>query len=280
MAEETAAGQVATGENNAPEAGVQHRGTSPSGAVDLPSQETPEQRRARFEQAIGKDGEFADLYQQGVDNAVKTRLARERAKAEKAMAAQQPVLDLLMSRYGVKDIDQLQEAIQKDASWWQTYADGKGITEEQAREQIAIEAKMDAIKRHSAAQDGERRVQAQMQLWAQQAQEVLTAYPEFDLQAAVQNPDFLSMLKSGVNMRVAYEVVNMDAIKRSVAHRATKDAETRLTESIRAGGTRPVEVGTGGQPGAITKTDPGKLSGKEINDIMARVARGERVSFG
>lgn len=277
-AEGTVATQAAAGENVAPEAGAQNQGAAAEQAQE-PAKETPEQRRARFEKAIGKDGEFADLYQQGVDNAVKTRLARERARVEKTMAAQQPVLDLLMARYGAKDLGQLQEAINKDASWWQAYADSRGISERQAREQIALQAEVDAMKRRSAAEEGERRAQAQMELWGRQAQEVQAVYPEFDLQVAAQSEEFMSMLKSGVNMRTAYEVANMETIKRAVAERATKDAEARLTANIQANGARPVEGGASGQAGATVKKDPGKLTREEMDDIMARVARGERVSF-
>lgn len=278
-AEGTVATQAATGENVAPEAGAQNQGAAAEPAREL-AQETPEQRRARFEKAIGKDGEFADLYQQGVDNAVKTRLARERARVEKTMAAQQPVLDLLMARYGTQDLGQLQEAINKDTSWLQSYADSRGISVEQARNQIALQAEVDAMKRRSAAEEGERRAQAQMELWGRQAQEVQAVYPEFDLQLAAQSEEFMSMLKSGVNMRTAYEVANMETIKRAVAERATKDAEARLTANIQANGARPVEGGTSGQPGATVKMDPGKLTREEMDDVMARVARGEYITFG
>ena len=282
MSEAAAATAANTGGSIAPDAGGQDKGLESAvhpEQVQEQIKETPEQRRARFEPAIWKGGEFADFYQQGVDNAVKTRLARERAKVEKAMAAQQPVLDLLMARYGTRDLARLQESINADADWWQSYATSRGISEQQAREQIALQAELGAMKRRAAAEEGERRVRVQMERWDRQARETQSVYPEFDLRSAVKNESFLAMLKSGVNMRTAYEVANMDDIKRSVAHRATRDAEARLTESIRAGGSRPVEGGAGGQPGAATKVDPGKLSKQEMDKIMARVARGERISF-
>ena len=131
MSEAAAATAANTGGSIAPDAGGQDKGLESAvhpEQVQKQIKETPEQRRARFEQAIGKDGEFADFYQQGVDNAVKTRLARERAKVEKAMAAQQPVLDLLMARYGTRDLARLQESINADADWWQSYATSRGIS--------------------------------------------------------------------------------------------------------------------------------------------------------
>lgn len=280
---EAAAGAANTGEDIAPDAGEQKTGGKIAPDAGEKSREaikeTPAQRRARFDALIGEGGEFADFYREAQQKAVNGGIARGKAALEKAMKAQQPVLDLLMARYGTKDLGQLQEAINKDASWWQSYASSRGISEQQARAQIAMQAELDALRRRSAAEEGERRARAQMEQWNHQAQEVQAVYPEFDLRAAVQNTDFLSMLKSGVSMRVAYEVAHMEDIKHSIAHRATRDAEARLTESIRAGGSRPVEGGVGGQPGAVTKVDPGKLSKQEMDKIMARVARGERVTF-
>lgn len=179
MSEAAAATAANTGGSIAPDAGGQDKGLESAvnpEQVQEQIKETPEQRRARFEQAIGKDGEFADFYQQGVDNAVKTRLARERAKVEKAMAAQQPVLDLLMARYGTRDLARLQESINADADWWQSYATSRGISEQQAREQIALQAELGAMKRRAAAEEGERRVRVQMERWDRQARETQSVY--------------------------------------------------------------------------------------------------------
>lgn len=241
-----------------------------------PTKETDAERRARFDAMIGEGGEFADLFREARQKAVNGGIARGKAALEKTLKAQQPVLDLLMARYGTQDMGQLQAAINKDASWWQAYADGHGISEEQARNQIAMQAELDGMKRQKALEAGDRQIEA----WGRQAQEVQDIYPEFDLQAACENPDFMGMLRNGISMRVAYEVLNMADIKRAVAERATKDAEARLSASIRANGSRPVEGGTSGQPGATVKKDPAKMSKAEFNETLARVARGEKVSFG
>lgn len=279
----TAASAANSGENMATDAGGQVTGVKGApdagGQVTEPVKETPEQRRARFDALIGEGGEFADLYREERQKAVNGGIARGKASVEKAMKAQQTVVDLLMARYGTQDLGQLQEAINKDTSWLQSYADGRGISVQQAREQIALQAEVDAMRRQSAAEEGERRAQAQMELWSSQAQEVQAVYPEFDLQAAAQSEDFIGMLKSGVNMRTAYEVINMTAIKTAIAERAAKDAEARLTASIQANGARPVEGGTRGQPGATVKKDPSKMTYDEMDDIMARAARGERVTL-
>lgn len=281
-----AANVAATGVNTAPAAGEQQEttgvnippaaGENPVTKESEPKKETKAERRARFDALVQEGGEFADFYRADTQRAVRGRLA----EAKKTMEAQQPVLDLLMTRYGVRDMAQLQEAINKDASWWGAYADSRGITEQQAKEQLLMQVELEGMRRRSAQEEGERRVQAQMEIWGKQIQEVQAVYPEFDIRTELQNEQFAGMIKAGVSMKTAYEVANMEEIKRAVAERVTKDAEARLTDSIKANGARPVEGGASGQPGATVKVDPSKLTQKEMDDIMARVARGERVSFG
>lgn len=281
---EAAEGMV-TGEVQAPAAGeeqtVQNQETGATGKVDQVQgdgkevKETPAERLARYKALVGPGGEFADLYQAETQKAVKGRLA----EAKKAMAAQQPVLDMLMTRYGTQDMAQLQAALEADAGWWRSYADERGITEEQARQQLTMQAELDAMRRRSAQEEGERRMAAQMEAWGRQAREVQAAYPEFDLDAAMASGDFKAMLRAGVDMKTAYEVVHMDDIKVAVARAAAKDAETRVTDNIRAKGARPAEGGASGQVGASVKADPGRMSGKEILDVAARAARGETIIF-
>lgn len=281
---EAAEGMV-TGEVQAPAAGeeqtVQNQETGATGKVDQVQgdgkevKETPAERLARYKALVGPGGEFADLYQAETQKAVKGRLA----EAKKAMAAQQPVLDMLMTRYGTQDMAQLQAALEADAGWWRSYADERGITEEQARQQLTMQAELDAMRRRSAQEEGERRMAAQMEVWGRQAREVQAAYPEFDLDAAMASGDFKAMLRAGVDMKTAYEVVHMDDIKVAVARAAAKDAETRVTDNIRAKGARPAEGGASGQVGASVKADPGRMSGKEILDVAARAARGETIVF-
>lgn len=240
------------------------------------AKETREQRMARYKALVGPGGEFADLYQAETQRAVQGRLA----ETKRAMAAQQPVLDLLMSRYGTQDLGQLQKALEADAGWWQSYAEERGMTEEQARQQLAMQSELEAMKRRSAQDEGERRVAAQMEAWGRQAQEVQEVYPEFDLQAAMGDENFKGMLRSGVPMKTAYEVVHMDDIKTAVARAAAKDAEARLTANIKAKGARPPEGGASGQVGASAKVDPSKMSGKDVLELAARAAKGERITFG
>lgn len=268
---------VQQGQETGAQAQGQETGTKGAQAQEVqePAKETREQRMARYKALVGPGGEFNDLYQAETRRAVQGRLA----EARKTMDAQRPVLEMLAARYGTGDMAELQEALNKDAAWWRAFADERGCSEEQARQQLTMQVELDAMKRRTAQAEGERRAAAQMEAWGRQAQEVQELYPEFDLQEAMGSEDFKSMLRAGVPMKTAYEVVHMDDIKVAVAQAAARDAETRLTANIQAKGARPAEGGASGQVGASAKVDPSKLSGKEIMDLAARAAKGENISF-
>lgn len=276
----SAAGSEAVQQGQETGAQVQGQETGAKGAqaqeqAQEPAKETREQRMARYKALVGPGGEFADLYRAETQRAVQGRLAETR----KVMDAQRPVLEMLAARYGTEDMAELQEALNKDAAWWRAFADERGCSEEQARQQLTMQVELDAMKRRTARAEGERRAAAQMEAWGRQAQEVQGLYPEFDLQEAMGSEDFKSMLRAGVPMKTAYEVIHMDDIKVAVARAAAKDAETRLTANIQAKGARPAEGGASGQVGASAKVDPSKMSGKEIMELAARAARGENISF-
>ena len=104
-------------------------------------------------------------------------------------------------------------------------------------------------------------------------------YPSFDLGAESQNPQFLAMLRAGVPVQHAYEVVHMDEIKAGVAKLTAKATEKQVVSGIRAKGARPQENGTAAQSPFTVKDDVSKLTRKDRAEIARRVARGETISF-
>ncbi len=87
------------------------------------------------------------------------------------------------------------------------------------------------------------------------------------------------MLRAGVDVKTAYEVIHMDDIKTTVAQAAGKQAETNVTNNIRAKGQRPAEAGAASPAGIIVKNDVHALTPSDRKEIARRVARGEKISF-
>jgi len=240
--------------------------------------EQPVDRRSEFEKMIKGDykAEFNERTQGIID---------QRFKASKQVEAQlqatAPILDSLYSRYNVEpgDIQNLTRAMDNDHALWEEQADSMGLTVEQYKNFKTMERENADLKKMQ--QQAEQRQQADQtyNAWMQQAEEMKAEYPGFNLDAEVQNRDFLGMLRANVPVKVAYEAAHMGEIKQNVAKSTAKQTEANVTSSIRANGQRPTEAGTAQQSGIIVKNDVSKFTKADRAEIAKRVNRGENVNL-
>ena len=114
-----------------------------------------------------------------------------------------------------------------------------------------------------------------VQTWKNEAEEVKRIYPEFDLKEELSNPEFIRLLKLGINLKSAYEVVNID----SILDRNTKTAQRKVVDSIRLKGNRPVENGSEETSGILLSGNVSKLNKKQRAELAKRAAKGEKISF-
>lgn len=113
--------------------------------------------------------------------------------------------------------------------------------------------------------------QRQLRAWNDQAQQMKARYPDFDLGREAQDRTFRAMLRAGVPLRQAYEVVHMDELRAA--------AERAVTANIKAKGARPQENGAGAASGFTVKEDVSKLTPKDRAELAKRAAGGEVITF-
>ena len=118
-----------------------------------------------------------------------------------------------------------------------------------------------------------------MEAWNNAAREVREAYPEFDIDSMAEDPAFMSMLRAGVPMKHAYEVLNLTGIKAQAAREAAEATEKNVVDGIRAKGARPRENGISSQSGITAGIDVSNISDAQIEEALARARRGETVTF-
>ena len=93
----------------------------------------------------------------------------------------------------------------------------------------------------------------------------------------MQNPKFVDLLRSNIDVRTAYEVLHKDEIIPAAMQFTAKTVEQKLANKIIAGSARPDENGIESSGAAVVKRDVSKLSDDEMDDIIRRVQQGERV---
>ena len=95
----------------------------------------------------------------------------------------------------------------------------------------------------------------------------------------MQNPKFVDLLRSNVDVRTAYEVLHKDEIIPAAMQFTAKTVEQKLTNKIIANGARAAENGNSSQGAAVVKSDVSQLSKEDRAEIIRRVQRGEKIRF-
>jgi hypothetical protein len=93
------------------------------------------------------------------------------------------------------------------------------------------------------------------------------------------NRNFLDLLKSGVSVQQAYELVHMEEIKANAARAAAQTAGQQMVAKIQSKASRPSENGTSSQSAAIIKSDVHSLSKNDRAEAARRALRGEKIRW-
>ena len=235
-------------------------------------------RNAEFEKLI--KGEWKDEYDARVQDTIQKRLKSSKETVDKYNALT-PTLEMLAKKYGVDigDIESLNKAIQEDDSYYEEEALEKGITVQQLKEIRKMErenAELKAQMEEAQRQENGKKLYA---TWMQQAEEAKKVYPSFDIQIEMNNPKFVDLLRSNIDVRTAYEVLHKDEIIPAAMQFTAQAVESKLAKKIAANGVRPSENGMSSQSAAVVKSDVSQLSKADRAEIIRRVQRGEKIRF-
>lgn len=237
-------------------------------------------RNAEFEKLI--KGDYKDLYDARVQDTIQKRLKSTKETVEKYEALT-PTLELLAKKYGIKDasdVEALNKAIEEDDAYYEEEALEKGISVEQLKEIRKMEKENAELKKFRKEQEAQENASKLYSAWLKQSEQTKSVYPSFDLQTEMQNPRFLDLLRSNVDVRTAYEVLHKDEIIPAAMQFTAKTVEQKLTNKIIANGARPSENGNSAQSASRTKSDVSQLSNADMDEVIRRARRGERITFG
>lgn len=268
------------GEKNNPLANVKYgiQEEEPAPAAGDAKQTAKPDRNAEFEKLI--KGEYKDLYDARMQNAIRGRLKATEDTVNRFNALT-PTLELLAHKYGVdaNDVDALNKAIEEDESFFEEEAMKSGMTVQQFKEFRKMQRENAELKRQMQEQQTQENASRLYASWMDQADKVKTVYPSFDLKAEMENPRFVDLLRSNIDVRTAYEVLHKDEIIPAAMQFTAKTVEQKLTNKIIAGGQRPSENGMNSQGAAVVKSDVSQLSKADRQEIIRRVQRGEKIRF-
>lgn len=240
------------------------------------SSDTLEARRKAYNDLI--NGEYKDIDQERFQQVFDRRFKQVKGM-ESDLAAQKPIIDKLMARYGVDDIAKLDKALTEDNEYWERVAEEKGLTVEQYHAMQKLEQENAALKAIRDRQIGQQQYQQQIDTWYKEAAKVKELYPSFDFKTEAQNPEFLKLLRTGNSVEHAYKVLHFDELTNNAARVAAQTADAQAQARMKAKAARPSENGTSSKSAVIVKNDVSSLTRAERAEIARRVQRGDIIKF-
>ena len=275
----------APAQNNAPAAEVQQN----EHTQEKPAQEAPPET---FDDLV--KGKYKADFDARVQSIVQNRLKASKG-AEEKLGKYQSALQILGERYGVdhNDPDALAQALEADKALYEDEAMREGVTTEQLMQTKKLERQIAAYQSQQERAAQQQRDQQEFQTLMQQASDLKTSHPEFDLdQAMTSMPELARMVLqpprgAGVPLKAAYIALNFDREMQKwnqqttqATQQAARDAQERAAQAIAAGSRRPTENGTVGAAAASTKTGvPQNLTLEQIKEYARRAQRGEQITF-
>lgn len=241
------------------------------------SERTLEERRKAYDDFINS-ADYKEFYTRDTQNMINRRFKETKA-LEKQVNESQPIIDMLMQRYGTKDAASLMEALEGDSAYWQDAADEAGMSVSQYMEFQKLQRENRALLQQQEMAVNQQKADQQLAQWTAEAEAIKQNYPNFSLEAEAQNPEFIRLLQAGTPMEHAYKVLHLDEILADTRNTTAAFTQKQVTENIKARGQRPQEAGLNSNNAITYKTDVSSMSKADILEIARRAKSGETISF-
>ena len=134
-----------------------------------------------------------------------------------------------------------------------------------AAETAAVDAGRSLLERFLAAQARYLRYRALRRA----AEAAKAEFPELDFDAALDDPDFVRLIRAGVDPGAAWAVL----------HRQELAQDRRAAQARSSAETRPAESAVRPAAAALYRTDPKKLTRQQRKELRRRASRGETVTL-
>lgn len=200
---------------------------------------------------------------------------------QETMDKMNPILDMVAAKYGLDagDYEALAEAINNDTTMYEQEAVERGMTVEQLKVLKQVELENQNLKRMMERDRKQTETDRIYNEWMEQSEALQETYPDFDFVTECKNSDFADLLRSGIDVRTAYEVIHKDEIIQGAMASAVAKTKEKVTNDILANGNRANENGSSSAAGVVYKRDVNSLTRKDLLEIEKRVMRGEKVTF-
>lgn len=237
--------------------------------------------KTSFEELL-KDPEYKAAFDTQVSSIMQKRLAKANAREEN-MAKLSPALEMLAKKYGVQtgDYGALASSIMDDDNLYRERASELGVDVKTAKALQQREQEVESLRTQQKVSIQQQMMKNHLDRLNRQAQEMKAEYPDFNLEAELNNDMFVKLTQPGMlSVKDAYMAVHRAEIDKARQQAMQQQAMEAAQAAVRAGQARPKENGS--TPAApITRVPPAQRSKTERAELRRRImeagARGEKL---
>ncbi|MCR5703002.1 MAG: hypothetical protein K6G85_00150 [Eubacterium sp.] len=246
--------------------GLGPEGKTTEGAPEEKGKGGDNSETVRLENYKKFKSENKDLIQKDIDAAINKRFKQTKGLEER-LEAINPLLSMLGNRYNLdsNNINGIVDAFINDDAQYQGIAEAEGLTLEQAK-------KMESLERYRRAQEeaaNRQNAESTYQEWVEQAEALKETYPDFDLDEASMDAQFVRVLQNGFTVQQAYELTHPDAM----TERLKNEVSSAMAANINARQNRPSELGISASKVEERKTDVKKFTREDRKKAIEQSMR-------
>lgn len=234
------------------------------------AEESPDDDNGKpsYEDLIKSD-DYKDAHKAYMDKTIGDRLKKYKGMEESYGKANE-MLAVIAQKYGVDStaenfLDALKEKVDADDSYYEDYAMEHDITTAEARKMVTMERQLKEMEARKAMEEQQEKQRQQILILQQNAEKTKAQFPEFNLEAEMQDERFRRMCAvTGGDTTTAYVACHHNEIIYNTARMSAQQAQKATANSIASGAKRPTENGVNPINPSATEVDFKGMSLKEL----------------
>ena len=220
-------------------------------------------------QDLIKSDDYKEEHKAYMDKTIGDRLKKYKG-IEEDLGKHKAILDTVALKYGVNLDDEnylevLTQKIEADDSYYENYALVHDITTDEARRIVTMErkaAKYDAQREQSEKQE---QMRQQIMILRQNAEKTKAQFPQFDLEAEMQDERFrrLCAANNG-DTTAAYMACHYSEIISNTVQMASRQIQSQTAQAVASNKARPIENGLSSSAPSVVQQDFRNMTLQEL----------------
>ena len=243
----------------------------PNSAPSVKAQTTNEQSttdRLCYEDLI-KSEDYKEDHKAYMDKTIGERLKKYKG-IEDDLGKHKELLSVVANKYGVNPDDEnflgvLAQKIEEDDSYYENYAMEHDISTDEARRIVTMQRKAEKYDAQQEEQQRQEQMRQHIMLLRQNAEKTKARFPQFDLDAEMQDERFhkLCAVNNG-DTTAAYIACHYNDVITNQVQMASRQIQAQTAQAVAANKARPIENGISSSASSVVQQDFSKMSLKEI----------------